>query len=1476
MTEDGSPRPISGSEPSRVPLVDDARVERALEEYAAAQEAGQDPDRAEFLRRHADIAPVLAECLDALRFVRDAAADVRPETPSLPLSPSTREAESGETVGPGFVLGDYRIVREVGRGGMGVVYEAVQLSLGRRVALKALPFAATVDDKEVQRFRIEAHAAASLHHPNIVPVYGVGCERGIHFYVMPFIEGRPLSDFIRELRRECDRHSCLPEPKEADRNVCPTAYCREMARLGVQAAEALDHAHQLGVVHRDVKPGNLLLEPDGHLWVADFGLARIATEQGLTATGDVVGTWRYLSPEQARARPLPVDHRTDVYSLGVTLYELLTLSHPFDGRDRQELLRQIACEEPEPPRRRNRAIPPDLETIVLHAMAKEPADRYASTRDLADDLQRFLEDRPIQARRPGVLRRLRQWTRRHRAFAMTALACGIAALLLVGIGAWWHAAELNRSLEQTRQREQEAREQRRQAVTHLYHSLLGEAQALRRAREVGYRAKVWDRLRRARELETPDRDANALRQEAVACLGDFVGLEPVTWTDLPLPLGAIGFHPDGSRLAVALNDSTIRIRDTSSGAEIARIETRSAAGDLAFAPNGTLLVVDRGTGTVEVWESGGKGAWARTRSFPAARCPGGSAATLAADGKLLLACCEGMAGVSLWDAGKGTPAGRLGGGGAASFSEPAWGRNGELLAAVEGTSFGNRVVVWDVGSGKVKGIVPSPLGTMLRLAFSPDGQWLACACNEGLLVLDTGDFRQRALVRLDDVLAVCFSPDGRFLAFRTGTGAVHVWKTSTNREIALLRNPAGWPCSLRFSPDGKILASADAGSVRLWRFAGSGEKLVLSGHERGVPAVAFSPDGKLLASGSKDGTVVLWDAVGGQRRQVLPRFADAVQTVAFSPDGRLLAVGDFAGRLSLWDVASGRQAASLRHTLGMQIHAVAFSPDGRHFAASGNGLTVWRIARRDAAGSGTPAIALHQAVHLPGRSSWYLRISPDGKLLAWVDQARTVCLWDLESGRDLPFAAPALLNGWHNLAFYPDSRHLAFVTQSGTAEVWDVNGGRTAEFGPAGAFQAFHVAASPDGRWFAADRSPTAIALWYGVEPGRLFSLPEEASPVWSLAWSPDAGRLALGLADGGMVVWDLPQVRTHLDALGLAWGDSPPLPPGQPAPYVPAAPAEREHLALASLYRSERLQALRQFPEAEQACTEAREAFARLVAESPSTPQHQMHLARSQLSLAYLCHRTRRNVLAEKAGREAEAVCATLAERFGSVPEYRMNLAETRSLLAEVLRAEGRLAEAERAYREVEQGYAKLAADFSRQPGYRDGWGWYAMRLGEFLQANGRPAEAEQAYRRAVAVYERLTEEFPRVAVFREKGGTARLHLAGVLLAGGRSAEAVACCRKAAEGEGVPAGILYKAARVCAAASQRVRQDEKLPAAQRTKQAEEYADEALALLRRAVAGGLRDDADLRSNPDFAPLRGRREFQEMIRAVQAKGKAEHP
>jgi serine/threonine protein kinase len=461
-------------------------VVRALEQYLDAVVAGLAPDRADFLARHADIAQALEECLDGLSFIHSAAGGVRDgSAPTAPSASFHDGPETGGPAGPDGLLGDFRILREIGRGGMGVVYEAVQVSLDRRVALKVLPFAAAVDRRHLQRFKNEAQAAAHLHHTNIVPVYAVGCERGVHYYAMQFIEGRTLAALISEMRWRAEQAAAKPNgrsehsfdlthgmvsgspapkppagrggdpvssairlPREWDRGhggpLPPTvsiaaverdpcgaastvpvaamstervtsapAYFQTVVNLGIQAALALEHAHQQGVVHRDIKPANMLLDGRGNLWIADFGLARLHGDSGLTGPGDLVGTVRYMSPEQAAGRGDTLDHRADVYSLGTTLYELLTLRPAFEGRDRQQLLRDITSEEPPQPRRLNKAVPADLETIVLKAMAKEPANRYATAQELADDLSRFLRHEPIRATRPTVRQKLMKWFRRH-------------------------------------------------------------------------------------------------------------------------------------------------------------------------------------------------------------------------------------------------------------------------------------------------------------------------------------------------------------------------------------------------------------------------------------------------------------------------------------------------------------------------------------------------------------------------------------------------------------------------------------------------------------------------------------------------------------------------------------------------------------------------------------------------------------------------------------------------------------------------------------------------------------------------------------------------------------------------------------------------------------------------------------------------------------------------------------------------------
>jgi serine/threonine protein kinase/Flp pilus assembly protein TadD len=520
-------------------------LEDLLEEIASRIQAGEPLDIETFAAAHPEHADLLRRVLPTMGALAD-------------LARHSGEADASALAAgelPRNSLGDFRILGEVGRGGMGIVYEAEQLSLGRRVALKVLPFAATMDSRHLHRFKNEAHAAAQLHHTNIVPVYYVGCERGVHFYAMQYIEGHSLAEVIAELRRQTEDATTKPQPSpsppidaatvgapagqvipysasSADRKTKPNAalstvrsstdaaYFRTVAELGIQAAEALDFAHEHGVIHRDVKPANLLLEssplaPLGRgtggeglrLWVTDFGLAQVHGDARMTMTGDLVGTLRYMSPEQALAKRVVVDHRTDVYSLGATLYELLTLEAAFGGTDRQELLRQIAFEDPKPLRRINRSIPAELEVIVMKAMEKNPADRYATAKEMGEDLQRHLDGHLIKARRPNSLQRANKWARRHRALVWSSVSVLALAGLIAGVGFGWIAGDRAARRFETKK-----------AVTRA----LEESNVWQQKRKI---SEALSAAKRAVGLALSGESDQALRQEASARVQDLQLLE---------------------------------------------------------------------------------------------------------------------------------------------------------------------------------------------------------------------------------------------------------------------------------------------------------------------------------------------------------------------------------------------------------------------------------------------------------------------------------------------------------------------------------------------------------------------------------------------------------------------------------------------------------------------------------------------------------------------------------------------------------------------------------------------------------------------------------------------------------------------------------------------------------------------------------------------------------------------------------------
>ena len=474
---------------------EDGKLGEVVDELLSKMARGEPVDVERYAAEHPDVADVLRHAIPALRAVAHSSSSglgTRVESGG-PLS-----GDGEMPVSPNRSLGDFKIHRELGRGGMGVVYEAEQISLGRKVALKVLPFAGMVRGNALQRFQNEARAAATLDHPNIVSVYSVGEERGVHYYAMQLVRGQSLAEVIAQLTAIQDggrartggslseamsavkgqAPASATEPTEelpsqnAEQSIQSTRgdasavartirssgddrdFYRSIAVLAVQAADALQHAHDSGVIHRDIKPGNLMLDAEGNVYVADFGLARLEADAGVTMTGDVVGTLRYMSPEQALAKRAVVDHRTDVYSLGATLYELLTLRPVFSGSDRQEILRKIADVEPVSPRRIASTIPRDLETIVLKAISKESVERYDTAAAMADDLRRLLADEPIGARPPGMVARTRKWARRNRPLVSTAAATLIVAATIGGVLLWHERQQTLAALQRVTEQQQ--------------------------------------------------------------------------------------------------------------------------------------------------------------------------------------------------------------------------------------------------------------------------------------------------------------------------------------------------------------------------------------------------------------------------------------------------------------------------------------------------------------------------------------------------------------------------------------------------------------------------------------------------------------------------------------------------------------------------------------------------------------------------------------------------------------------------------------------------------------------------------------------------------------------------------------------------------------------------------------------------------------------------------------------------------------
>ncbi len=1107
-----------------------------------------------------------------------------------PASDGTPTTDSPAVDRPGTVIGPYKLLQQIGEGGFGIVYMAEQEKpVRRKVALKIIK--PGMDSRHVlARFEAERQALAMMDHQNIAKVYDAGTtDTGRPYFVMELVHGVPMT-------RYCDDNHLT---------------VRERLELFVPVCKAVQHAHQKGIIHRDLKPSNVLVcLYDGQPVpkVIDFGVAK-AVEQRLTERtmftqyGQIVGTFEYMSPEQAEMSQLGVDTRSDIYSLGVMLYELLTGSTPLQ-RLREvgltEVLKMIKEEEPPRPSTRlsstteaakiasarrtepaklSKLLRGELDWIVMKALEKDRTRRYETANGFARDIQRYLADEPVEACPPSAGYRVRKFARKNRRLLATAGAF-VLLLAAAAVVSTWQAIRAREAqalaeerFDQAQQAETKARQaeklaqvERQQAVTNLYHARVEEAAAIRRARGMGYRAQVFNRLQQALQLDTPDKDIGRLRDEAVACLGDFVGLEPIILDKFPAGIQKIALTPDGEQLAIALDNGTIQIRNVSTRSVLAELN-ESAVG-LGIDPGNRWLVTAGAKGTIKVWQDYGITAPPHPALSPEGRGSGSSTpavqtiemgvdfAGMSSNGRFAVGLSKEKDGgsLSLWDVARQevkarlkVPSGEFEGPFQVS-DDGQW----VAQAARDGTKL--YALVWKTPVPEPKKIVfAETYQETQALSISADGRFLACQHgDDGLILLDVPEAAPRPLIRDHEVLAACFSPDARSLVYNSGN--VKLWDVSKHRELAALDHPGGGVASsATFSADGNTFATASrvSRSIRIWKLAGSGEKLVLAGHDGGVPDIAFSPDGKVLASASKDRLVKLWDVATGRLLRTLPRFESSIQSIAFSPDGRLLATGQFgpaAQPVQVWDLATLQAFVPPDDELGQSAYGVAFSPDGKILAACGDGLTLWRVADGEKSAGNAPRLSFHRVAHLPGRRSLYLCISPNGKLLAWEDHELLVCLWDLENRREIPFTGPPLSGGWHNLAFYPDSDHLTFGTIRGMIETWDTRTSRWAS----GCGQGGGLNGSPDGRWL------VGASLW-SPTGSRVFSLPHERL-CWSRAMSPDGERLAQGMADGGLAIWNLPRIQAELDRIGLAWReDARPLEQQEPQPFVARTP--REHM---------------------------------------------------------------------------------------------------------------------------------------------------------------------------------------------------------------------------------------------------------------------------------------------------------------------------